>query len=178
MHKQSTYYLIGSIFLAVLFVTLVSCAGGKQLRTELAQDSEITGSYTLILYGTKNAYELKTIAFLDREGDGYELVPYAPEYNYKVIKNLPGTEALKKAQDYVKWPRDYRSTQVRKIIDDQGNVIGYEVRPLYDPLAYGISNVLVVHYWVQEGGKVKVTINLHPTAREYLRRTMTESGVR
>ncbi len=168
-------YIVVSVLLASLVLSLGSCAGGKQLRTELAQGSEITGSYTLILFGTRNAYELKTIAFLDREGDGYELVPYAPEYDYKVMNNVPGTEALNKALDYVKWPRDYRSSQVRKILDEQGSVIGYEVRPLYDPLAYGISNVLVVQYWVKEGGKVKVTINLHPTAREYLRRTMIES---
>ena len=173
MFKKNAY-IIFSILLASLVLTLGSCAGGKQLRTELAQDSEITGSYTLILFGTRNAYELKTVAFLDKEGDGYELVPYAPEYDYKVMKNIPGTEALNKALDYVKWPRDYRSSQVRKILDEQGSVIGYEVRPLYDPLAYGISNVLVVQYWVKEGGIVKVTINLHPTAREYLRRTMIE----
>jgi hypothetical protein len=178
MRKQSFYYLIGVIFLVFLVLTLGSCAGANQLRTELAQDSEITGSYTLILYGTKNAYELKTVAFLDKEEDGYELVPYAPQYDYKVIKNLPAAEALKKALDYVKWPRDYRSTQLRKILDEQGNVIGYEVRPLYDPLAYGISNVLLVRYWVQAGGKIKVTINLHPTAKEYLRRTLTETGVK
>ena len=171
-------YIISSIFLAVLFFSLCSCAGGKQLRTELAQESEITGTYTLILFGTRNAYELKTVAFLDKEGDGYELVPYAPEYDYKVIENLPASEALKKALDYVKWPRDYRSSQVREILDDQGSIIGYEVRPLYDPLAYGISNVLVVQYWVQADGKVKVTINLHPTAQEYLRRTMTEERLR
>ena len=177
MYRNSAY-IIFSVFLTVLFFSLGSCAGGKQLKTELAQDSEITGSYTLILYGTRNAYELKTIAFLDREGDGYELVPYAPEYDYEVMKNVPGTEALNKALDYVKWPRDYRSSQVRKILNDQGSVIGYEVRPLYDPLAYGISNVLVVQYWVKEGGIVKVTINLHPTAREYMRRSMIESGLK
>ena len=172
MLKKSVYLIL------LASLVLVSCAGGKQLRTELSQDSGITGSYTLILFGTRTAYELKTVAFLDKEGDGYELVPYAPEYNYKVIKNLPGTEALNKALDYVKWPRDYKSSQVRKILDEQGSVIGYEVRPLYDPLAYGISNVLVVQYWVQEGGKVKVTITLHPTAREYMRRTMIESGLK
>jgi hypothetical protein len=177
MFRKSAY-IIFSIFIASLVLTLGSCAGGKQLRTELAEDSEITGSYTLILFGTRNAYELKTIAFLDKEGDGYELVPYAPDYDYKVIKNLPASEALKKALDYVKWPRDYRSSQVCKILDGQGSVIGYEVRPLYDPLAYGISNVLVVQYWVQAGGVVKVTINLHPTAESYLRRTETSRGPR
>ena len=172
MLRNSVSILV-SIFLILLVFALSSCAGGKQLRTELAQGSEITGSYNLILFGTRNAYELKTIAFLDKEGDGYELVPYAPDYDYKVIKNLPADEALKRALDYVRWPRDYRSTQICEILDDQGSVIGYEVRPLYDPLAYGISNVLVVQYWVQAGGKVKVTIDLHPTAAEYLRRTGT-----
>jgi hypothetical protein len=177
MFRKSAYIIL-SIFLAFLVLTLGSCAGGKQLRTELAQDSEITGSYTLILFGKRDAYDLKTIAFLDREGDGYELVPYAPEYDYKVMKNIPGTEARKKALDYVKWPRDYRSSQVRKILDEQGNVIGYEVRPLYDPLVYGVSNVLVVRYWVQEGGKVKLTINLRQSVLEYLRKTGTIGGAR
>jgi hypothetical protein len=170
--------VILSIFLALLVFTLGSCAGGKQLRTELARDTEITGSYNLILFGTRSTYELKTIAFLDKEGDGYELVPYAPDYDYKVIKNLPASEALKKALDYIRWPRDYKSSQVSEILDDQGSVIGYEVRPLYDPIAYGISNVLVVQYWVQAGGKVKVTINLHPTAEASLRRTGTSKGPR
>ena len=170
--------MLVSVVLIVFILTLSSCAGGKQLRTKLAQGSEITGKYTLILFGTRNAYELKTVAFLDKEGDGYELVPYAPEYEYKAMKNLPGTEALNKALDYVKWPRDYRSSQVREILDNQGSVVGYEVRPLYDPLAYGISNVLVIRYFVQEGGMVKVMIQLHPTAEEYLKRTMTETGVK
>lgn len=162
--------IIVSIFLASFVFMLGSCAGGKQLRTELARDSEMSGSYTLILFGKRDAYDLKTIAFLDKEGDGYELVPYAPEYDYKVIKNLPFTEALNKAQDFVKWHRDYRSSQVRKILDDQGNAVGYEVRPLYDPMVYGISNILIVRYWVQEGGKVKVTINFHHSVLEYLRK--------
>jgi hypothetical protein len=170
--------MLVSVVLIVFILTLSSCAGRTQLRTELAQDSEITGSYNLILFGTRNAYELKTIAFLDKVGGGYYLVPYAPDYEYRVIKDLPENEALTRALDYVKWPRDYRSTQVRKILDEQGVVVGYEVRPLYDPLAYGISNVLIVRYFVQEGGKVKVVIQLHPTAEEYLRRTMTEPGVK
>jgi hypothetical protein len=177
MFRKSAYIIL-SIFFASLVLILGSCAGGKQLRTELAPGSEIKGNYTLILFGTRSAYELKTVAFLDKEGDGYELVPYAPEFNYKVIKNVSGTEALKKALDYVKWHRDYRSTQVRKILDEQGSVIGYEVRPIYDPLAYGISNVLLVQYFVQEGGKIKVMIRLHPTAEEHLKRAMPASGVR
>ena len=157
-------------------MTLGSCAVGKQIRTELAHDSEITGSFTLILHGTRSTYDLKTIAFLDREGDGYELLPDEPMFDYKVIKNLSAKEALNKAYAFAKWHRMFRSFQARKIIDGQGYVIGYEVRPLYDPLAYGISNVLVVQYWLKEDGKVKVTIRLHPTAESYLRRTKTSRG--
>jgi len=167
-----------SLFLAFLVLTIGSCAGGKQLRTELAQDSELAGSFTLILQGKNNAYDLKTIAFLEKEGDGYELRLDTPEFEYKVIKNLSAQEALKGAQDFVKWHRSFRRSELRKIIDDQGNLIGFEVRPLYDPLEYGISNVLVVQYWVKEGGVVKVTIRLHPTAESYLRRTMTEERLR
>lgn len=171
-------YMIASIFLAVLFVTLSSCAGSKLLRTELAQDSEITGSFTLILHGTRHTFDLKTIAFLDKEGDGYVLMPEAPTFDYKVIGNLSAQEALKKAQDFVKWHRSFRRSQVSKIIDDKGSIIGYEIRPLYDPIDYGISNVLVVEYWLKEGGKVKVTIRLHPTAELHLRRHEMPKGQR
>jgi len=170
--------VIACIFLAVLVMTLGSCAGGKQLRTELAQVTEITDTFTLILHGKNNAYDLETIALLEKEGDGYELKVDAPEYEYKVIRNLPAREALSKAQDFVKWNRSFRRSEIRKIIDDQGSVIGYEVRPLYDPFDYGISNVLVVNYWIKEGGVVKVTIRLHPTAESHLIRTDTSRVLR
>jgi len=173
---RNSAYIIVCVFLAIMIITFSSCAGSKLLRTELAQDSEITGSFTLIMHGTRHTFDLKTIAFLDREGDGYELMPYAPTFDYKVIGNLSAKEAINRAQDFVKWHRSFRRSQVSKIIDDRGSVIGYEIRPLYDPLDYGISNVLVVDYWLKEGGKVKVTIRLHPTAELHLRRHEMPKG--
>jgi hypothetical protein len=57
-----------SVLLLSLFV-LYSCAVGPTLRTTGALESEITGTYTLILFGGNYTDDLHTIAFLDKEGD-------------------------------------------------------------------------------------------------------------
>lgn len=44
-------------------------------------------------------------------------------------------------------------------MDRKGKTIGYELRPLYLPLDFGVSDVLDVTYWLREG-KVKVVIKL------------------
>ena len=56
---------------------------------------------------------------------------------------------------------------VSKIIDDNGNTIGYEVRPLYMFFVFGRSNVLEVDYWLRDG-KVKVTIRIIPSIERAL----------
>jgi hypothetical protein len=50
-----------------------------------------------------------------------------------------------------------------KIIDPEGNIIGFELKPLYVPFIYGTSDVLDVYYWPKKEGKIKVTIKLKPS---------------
>ncbi|MEW6002599.1 MAG: hypothetical protein AB1638_08150 [Nitrospirota bacterium] len=145
--------------LAILLLTLSSCASVR-LKTEAARDAGVTGDFNLILYGGRYSDDLETLAILDVAGDGYEFVPYAPEFDYKIIKNVQAEEALRLAKSFVSFHRSYRYSLLSRILDPQGKAIGYELKPLYDPVAYGISDVLDINYWLQEGGKVKVTIRL------------------
>lgn len=159
---KTIFRKIALVFLTIPLLTLSSCTGLKHLRTEIAKDSEIIGSFTLILYGARHLEDIETVAILDAEGDKYELVPYAPEFDYKIIKNLSAKEALYKAQSFVSWYRSFHHSQLSKIVDDKGNPIGYELRPLYLPFCFGVSDVLEVDYWLKEDGKVKITIRLSP----------------
>jgi hypothetical protein len=165
MHLLKT----GTIFLAVtaalfamslLLIASDSFAFETSLKTEAANPSEVKGIFTLILYGGNYYDDLETMAILDREGDQYTLDLYKPDFDYRVIKDLPAKEALAKAEKFIRFNPSFWHSQLSKILDNKGDVIAYELRPLYYPITYGSSDVLDVHYWTKEGGRVKITVRL------------------
>jgi hypothetical protein len=135
----------------------------KALRTEEAKPDEIKGSFTLILYGGSYLDDLETIAILDSEGDQYVLEPFVPDFDLQIKKRVPANEAFREAEKFVNFHPAFWRSQLSRIVDNEGKVIGYEVRPLYRPIAFGVSDVLDVNYWPKEKGRVKVTIRLIPS---------------
>jgi hypothetical protein len=135
----------------------------RALRTEAAIPDEIKGTFTLILYGGNFLDDLETIAFLDAEGDQYVLDFFVPDFDYRAKKGVPAAEAFKEAERFVNFHPSFWRSQLSRIVDKEEKVIGYEVRPLYRPVAFGISDVLDVNYWPKEKGRVKVTIRLIPS---------------
>lgn len=148
---------------AVLFfsLTLSSCAPSLSLKTSSAQPEEITGTYTLILYGARYGNDIEDVAVLAKEGTGYAFEVYAPEFDYKVRKNVPSREAIETAERFVGFHYAFRRSQLSAILDMKGAVIGYEVRPLYSPLDFGSADVLDIVYTLHEN-RVTVRIRLIP----------------
>jgi len=131
------------------------------LRTESATGEEITGVYTLILYGGTSANDIKTIAILAKEGTPYSFEVFQPEFDYKIIKGIPAKEALEKAEKFVSFHHDFWKIQMSKILDNKGSTIGYEIRPLYNPAVYGKFHIPDVYYKIADD-KVIVYINFYP----------------
>jgi hypothetical protein len=129
---------------------------------------EVTGVFTLILYGGRYLDDIETIAILDKEGDQYTFEPYAPEFDYRIKRGVPAKEAFVEAKIFVSSHSSFRRAQLGKILDNNGNIIGFEVRPLYFPLTYGVSDVLDVDYWLKDS-KVIVKIKLIPMVEMMLR---------
>lgn len=148
---------ISSAVLCIAFLT--ACATGNYLKTEGAKDADIKGTFSLILYGSRHLNDIETIAILDIEGDGYSFEPYTPEFDYKIKMGIPAKEALEEAERFVSWHSLFYRTQLSRILDYKGNIIGYELRPLYQPLAFGVSDVLDVDYRIKDN-KVIVRIKL------------------
>ena len=154
-----------SFLLAVLILLIVifssGCAGGRLLRTqEVQRDERITGMYSLILFHNADYDGLKTIAFLGAEGTGYSLVPYAPFLDYTVSPNITGQEAIRRALIFISDNPLYKSYEISRILDTMGKTVGYEVRPLYNVLAHGVSDVMTVSYSLRDGGVVQIHIEL------------------
>lgn len=137
------------------------------MKTEGANDADIKGVFSLILYGSRHLNDIETIVILDIEGDSYSFEPYAPEFDYKIKKGIPAKEALEEAERFVSWHSLFHYSQLSKILDEKGNVIGYEIRPLYQPLAFGVSDVLDVDYRVKDS-RVIVRIKLKPQIERML----------
>ncbi len=156
--------IIRSIFFTLLIIPsllLSSCTGGKHLRSNQVVDAgDIKGLFTLILYTTAHYDSLMTIAILDIEGDGYELVPYAPGYDYTTSKSVSGKDAVERSVNFISSHHAFNHYQTKRILDEAGNTIGYELRPLYQPFVYGEIDVLEVDYWHMGSSRVKVTIKL------------------
>jgi hypothetical protein len=80
---------------------------------------------------------------------------------------MAATEALAAAKEFVSCNTAFRRAQLSGIIAPNGEILGYEVRPLYDPFTFGFSDVLYTYYWMN-GDKVVITIKLDPSIERML----------
>jgi len=129
-------FYTGSFGVLFIVIAMAGYSCERYLRTETATGQEITGDYTLILCGGTSMNDVKTVAILAKEGTPYSFEVFQPEFEYKMIKGVPAKEALEKAEKFVAFHPDFWKIQLSKILDNSGSTIGYEVRPLYNPMVY------------------------------------------
>lgn len=143
-------------------------AAYPMLRVEEAKIADVTGTFAVIYFGGRFMEDVETVAFLDLDGDRYTFEPYAPEFDYRIEKGVPAKEAIERAERFVSGHRSYGHSLLSRVLDEKGVVIGYELRPLYRPLMFGISDVLDVHYFLR-GDTVRIYIYLKLQVERQLR---------
>ncbi len=165
LRKASLFRVIPCVLCICVFPVLTSSAFAldSPLRTESASPSDLTGTFTLLLYGGRYADDIETVAIFAPEGGKYTYALYAPDFDYKTEKGLPAPEALARAGKFVSFHNAFWRSQLSRILDPHGNTIGYELRPLYRPFVYGSSDVMDVYYWPKKDNTIKVTIRLIPS---------------
>ena len=160
--------ILRAMFVIVCLMAIAGCATpGSLIHTDPPGDKEISGVFTLILYGGNYLDDLETVAFLDREGDAYTFDIFAPDFDYRTIKGLSAAEALKKADEFVSRNTSFHQIRLSSIVEDKAGNIGYEVRPLYLPFTYGTDDLLDISYG-EKGNKVVVNVRLKHSV-EYLK---------
>jgi len=158
-----------SVYLLSLMFALfcISCTSGIRLNTKGAQESEIAGAYDVILYGCNFNNDLETIAFLQKDGTQYTFEPFAPDFKFRTKKGVPAKEALQEATEFVNCSTSFMHSQLSSIVAPNGDILGFEVRPLYEPLTYGFDDVLYTYYKI-EGDKVIIKVRLMPSVERML----------
>lgn len=162
---KSKYALVG----VALALILQACAAGTGMHTSPARPAEITGTYTLLLYGCHYPADIKNLAILVKAASPYRVEIYDIETSYKVKRGLSAENALREAEAFVKCSgmRNITGTEIRRIIHGKGGTVGYEVRAVYFPLEFGISDVLLVDYKLVDE-KVRAYIRLDPDVERAL----------
>ena len=135
MIRYATRYVFLVLLLALM---LQACAVGKQLATTSAEPAELKGTYTLLLYGCHYPEDIKNLAILVDEGSRYPVEIYDLPTSFRVEKGSARTAgaARKPIPLLAAASGACPQTQLRKITDDAGGTIGYEVRPLYFSLEF------------------------------------------
>jgi hypothetical protein len=142
--------ITAALMVILILLAVTACVNINYLRTERADPAEITGTYTLLLYGGRYFDDLENVAILDKEGDRYSFEIYAPEYDYTVRKQVPAGEALAEAEKHVGSHSSFFRSKLRALLDPEGNIIGYELRPLYHVQAFGDPDILYINYSVKD----------------------------
>lgn len=153
LHIKLTSFCLFAAFV----IAVSSCAIRPRLKVEGTAATGLKGTYSVILYGCTHFDDLKTLAILDREGDRYTIEPYAPAFDYRVIKNLPARKALKRAEIFVAGcSPEFMHSQISMIKKENGEIAGYEVMPLYWSYAYPGSHVLDTYYFADKNRIIAV----------------------
>ena len=157
---KSTKKLFSSAALLFVVGALSGCISGKQLITSPAEPTAVAGSFTLLLYGCHYPDDPANVVILVSNSSKYPVEIYDIDSSYKVVKDVSSPQALTTAESFLRCTTHrIWQTVIRRIPDDVGGTIGYEIRPLYIPLEFGQPDVLLVSYSLQDG-KVRAYIRL------------------
>ncbi len=153
---MKTFALLVSMFL------LFACAAGPVLTVQSARGIE-EQRYDVILFGGRYSEDLRSMAIFVIRGGPYRILPYAPKFDYKIVKDLSAPQALATATRFLAGINpNYIGTTKNLILGPDGRPIGYEIRPLYQPFVYGFSDVLETSYRVWGKGVVRAWIDVAP----------------
>lgn len=95
------------------------------------------------MYGCGYHDDMSNVAILAKADTQRPFEVFAPEFSYKVKKNIAAEDALKEAERFIGCSTNANPYfHLAKILDGAGNTIGYELRPRYSRLS-ATSDVLI-----------------------------------
>jgi hypothetical protein len=142
----------------VIFLLIINkmYSKGTYLKTENVHADQIQGIFTLTLYG---ANDPKQAVFLDIEGDEYDFVINDSSHNFTVTQRISAEQALQEADNFL----DSQNHRMSRILY-QGKTVGYEIRPIYQTLQFGHSDILDIRYRAEDKN-VNVSVDLKRSVR-------------
>jgi hypothetical protein len=171
LHLFPVARLVSILLSAFVLFQFAACVPHAMIASSRISASDLEpATYTVICYSNLAVDYLTTVAFLDLEGDAYTIEPQDASFTYNVSKGLKTEEALALAENFLRVNSrpSYYKTEVKAIRGPDSNLLGYEVRPLYQPFVYGFNDVLDITYYLRPENKIKVWIRLKDRINSFL----------
>jgi hypothetical protein len=144
--RRTMPYMVTTLFAVLLVSSFVAIATAEDLRTAKADASEVEGTFTLMLYGCNNESDVNNIAILQREGDVRSFNIEGQSSDVQVKAGLSGEAALVEADKFLECRSEFDHTQLAKIVDSEGSILGFEVKPHYLMEKYGMPDAFMTRY--------------------------------
>jgi len=153
------------LLLMTLFMICFMIMGCEQyqraLITRPAKAIDQSGAYTVIRVGGSHSEDYSAFALLIPETGKFRFDVYKPDFEYRTAKGLTAKQALDMAETFVAAQPYFNYSQTSEIMGPEGNVIGYEVRPLYREIMFGQSDILLIAYLLRANNTVEVRVDIH-----------------
>ena len=72
---------------------------------------------------------------------------------------------MRLSQEFIGRHSFYSRSDLREIYSKDGQLIGYELRPLYQVSHYGTSDIVDIHYWTED-----VTVNVSVDIQNFIKK--------
>ena len=82
-------------FAAAISLNTNSCTTSASLRTASANPAEMSGTYTVFLFGARSSNDIERVAILAKEESPYSFKIDSPDFNYKTITAMPSDKTSK-----------------------------------------------------------------------------------
>jgi len=147
------------ISVLVFTLMLASCITPlKTLPIQKVTDDE--GRFNLIyLVGIKSK-DIRNAIVIDRLGDEYEFVPDVRDFEYEILQDISIREALLETDVFFRSFPFIKGANLQGITDQDGNIIGYELKPFYDKKFYGVEDILDIDYTLKSDNRIGIDIGI------------------
>ena len=162
-----------SRFLTLAFLSallLAGCVAYKaSLRTQDIGAIEPSGKYTVIRYASSIYEDYDAVVLLVPDSGKYTFEIYKPAFDYRSSGGLSAKPALDLAGAFLGRHPEFARSRIGGIVGPGGEVIGYEVRPLYKQTRFGQDDLITVIYLLKENNVIEVRVNLDEKVKNILR---------
>ena len=133
-NRRALSHVFAAFAMALFVFSFVSAVAAEDLKTSRADASEVDGTFMLMLIGCTSASDLNNIAILKKEEEDRSFEITSPYGTEPIAKSgLSGMDALAEADNFLGCNVESTHTQLSKIVNEEGTIVGFEVRPQYTP---------------------------------------------
>lgn len=151
--------------LIYLLILLTPIGVYSEISLSDIDETKLKGNFNVIIYGNSFINDPETFIILDNQEDTITISPYSSSFKYKILQSINKEKSLQIIKDI------FSSSAVSFIryreIKEADRTLGFEIKPVYYPWIFGISEPLETTY-KKNGNKIDVFIRLNPRVEKQI----------